>query len=107
MSILDNPFALVVCVTAFVCGALLIGSGALQPWLTSVFAKSPVSLVAIIGMKLRMTNASEVVMAYIVCRKAEMPVTIEELEELYLSAPKQFVPEVQKLVGEHMKTKKK
>jgi uncharacterized protein YqfA (UPF0365 family) len=107
MSILDSPFALVVCITAFVCAVLLIGSGALQPWLTSVFAKSPVSLVAIIGMKLRMMNASEVVMAYIVCRKAEMPTRIEDLEALYLSAPKQFVPEVQKLAGEHLKGKNK
>lgn len=58
-------------------------------------------------MKMMSVNASDVVSAYILCRKAEMPMQIQELEALYLSAPQQFIPEVQKLVGEHMKTKKK
>lgn len=104
--LLDNPIFLVVAVTAIVCGALLFGTGAFQLWLTSVFAKAPVSLVAIIGMKMRMVKAGDVVTAYIVCRKAEAPVTIEELEALYLSSPQQFIPEVQKMVGGHMKEKK-
>jgi hypothetical protein len=103
MSILDNPVALVVCVTAFVGGALLIGSGAFQIWLTSLLAKAPVSLVTIIGMRMRDVKASDIVMAYILCRKVELPVTIQELEALYLASPKQFLPEVHKLVNQYVK----
>lgn len=103
---LDNPILLVAFVVLTVCATLLFGTGVFQLWLTAVLAKAPVSLVAILVMKMRLVKASDVVTAYIVCRKAEMSVTVLQLEALYLSAPGQFMPEVQKLVGEHMKQQK-
>ena len=102
--LLENTFVLILLVTVITCVMLIIVSGAFHLWLWASFAEAAIPMHKIISMKTRGT-AKHVVRAFILCRKAGMSVLIEELEALYLTAPKQFDTQIQKLVHDWVKKK--
>jgi uncharacterized protein YqfA (UPF0365 family) len=71
-------------------GAMFVVWGlfhAVSPWLTARYAGVPVSLLKIIGMRLRKTDPVAVVGAMVVLRKLGEEVSPLELEAAYLAAP--------------------
>lgn len=97
-ALLDSPAVLVVATTAFVCLILLFASGAPFVWIRARIAGCPVSLVAIIGMRMRAVPAGRVVDAYILCKKEGMIYPLENLEALYLSVPGRFTDQITSMV---------
>lgn len=62
----------------------------LHPWLFANKAREPVSFMQILSMLLRGSPAMRIVFAYVACKKSGLPVTVEDLEALYLSSPRSF-----------------
>ena len=70
-------------------------------WLRCLLSGAQVPYPKLIAMKLRNTPVDQIVDAYIVCKKAEIPINIEELEAAYLEAPDDFMLYVQERVRIH------
>jgi uncharacterized protein YqfA (UPF0365 family) len=70
-------------------------------WLQARLSGWPVTLSAILGMKLRKVPARRVVRAYITCRSEGVGISIERLEASYLMAPGLFDDHVKGLVHAH------
>jgi uncharacterized protein YqfA (UPF0365 family) len=94
----DSPIALVVVTTAIVCAILLFASGAPFVWIRARIAGCPVSLVTIIGMRMRSVPAGRIVDAYILCKREGIIYPIENLEALYLSVPGLFTDQITSMV---------
>ena len=72
----------VLVIVFFVClvGFLFYGFLLVRLWMRAALAGAPIPLVSLLGMRLRQSRAGDIVDAYIVARKAEVDVSVDELE---------------------------
>ena len=71
-------FAFLVLVVAFVFVPVL------RPWLRALFHGAPVSILHIVGMRLRGNPPRLLIDAYIALRRADLEVTIGDVENAYI-----------------------
>jgi len=82
-------------------GVLVTFMSYFQIWLRCLLSGAPVNFPVLVAMKLRNSPVARIVDAYIVCVTVGVPITIEELEKEYITAPEDFELYVKELVRIH------
>jgi uncharacterized protein YqfA (UPF0365 family) len=69
-------------------------------WYMAKLSRTPVTLNQIFAIRRKRINPKDIIYAYITCHRAGIPVSLEQLESMYLSSRHTFPTEVGKLVRE-------